>query len=81
MMFRYQVEEKVLPATFLKLETDKSIAKFEKEQERKLTKREREQIKEDVLFQHLPNAFSDYKVTELYVDNIHEVVVINADFN
>jgi|GEM_PF-578473 len=69
---------KVLPADFVKKEVDKQIKVIEEEQCRSATKKEKEQLKEDVLFHHLPNAFPTYKYTSIYLDNINQLVIIDT---
>lgn len=69
---------KALPADFVKREVDKKVKEIEDEQCRKATKKEKEQLKEDVLFAHLPNAFPTYKFTNIYLDNINELVIIET---
>ena len=78
MMLRRQTETKVLPADFVIREVNKAVKVIETEQARKATKKEREQIKDDVTFKHLPHAFSVYQTTELYIDNHHEILIINT---
>ncbi len=78
MLLRYQVETKILPAAFIKREVQKKVDALEAEQLRRAHKKEREQLHEDVIFQHLPHAFSDYKTIELYIDCTNEIVVIDA---
>ena len=69
---------KVLPADFIHREMKKKVAVIETEQCRKATKKEREQLKEDLIFEHLPNAFPTYKYTNIYLDNVNQLLIIDT---
>jgi len=69
---------KALPADFVRREVDKKVKVIETEQCRKATKKEKEQLKEEVIFANLPNAFPVHTFTEIYLDNINELIIINS---
>lgn len=69
---------KTLPTDFLNREIAKQVKVIEAEQSRKVTKKEKEQIKEDLLFHHLPNAFPTYKHTDVYLDNVNQLLIVNT---
>jgi recombination associated protein RdgC len=69
---------KTLPTDFLNREIAKQTKVIECDQSRKVTKKEKEQIKEDLLFEHLPNAFPNYKHTDVYFDNINQLLIVNT---
>lgn len=69
---------KVLPADFIQREIKKQTSVIEAEQCRKVTKKEKEQLKEDLIFAHLPNAFPTYKYTNIYLDNVNQLLIIDT---
>lgn len=77
-LLRYQKETKLLPAAHIKREVAKKVAVMELEFSRYVTKKEKEQIKEDLIFELLPQAFSSQKVVSVYIDNVNELVVVDS---
>ena len=71
-------EEKILPAPVVKDYVDDRIEQLESEQARSATKKERDQIKEDVIFELLPRAFSRITDTNAYINDKENVIVINS---
>ncbi|MEW6981620.1 recombination-associated protein RdgC [Colwelliaceae bacterium 6471] len=71
-------EEKILPAPVIKDQLEEKIAQLEAEQSRSATKKEKEQFKEDIIFELLPLAFSRVTDTHAYVSPAHNIIVINT---
>lgn len=71
-------EEKILPAPVIKDAVDLRIEEFEIEQGRSPSKKEREQVKEDVIFQLLPRAFNRVTDTHAYINAEQNTIVVNA---
>ncbi len=71
-------EEKILPAPVIKDQLEAKIALLETEQGRSATKKEKEQFKEDIIFELLPRAFSRISDTHAYINPEHNIVVINT---
>ena len=61
-------EEKILPAPVVKEQLDEKVAALEAEHNRSATKKEKEQFKEDIIFELLPRAFSRVTDTHGYVN-------------
>lgn len=61
-------EDKLLPATVVKEVVAEKVAELEEEQMRKLGRKERERIKDDVLHDLLPRAFTRSRPTFAYLD-------------
>lgn len=77
-LIKARKEEKILPAPVIKDAVDERVDQLETEQDRNAHKKEKEQIKEDVIFDLLPRAFSRYTNTEIYINAELNLVVINA---
>ncbi|MCJ8318519.1 MAG: recombination-associated protein RdgC [Colwellia sp.] len=71
-------EEKILPAPVIKDMVEAKIALLETEQSRTATKKEREQFKEDIIFELLPRAFSRISDTQAYISPENNTIVINT---
>lgn len=69
---------KTLPSDFVKREVDKRVKEIEADQCRRATKKEKEQIKEDITDEHLPNAFPTYKFTNVYLDNVNQLLIVDT---
>ena len=71
-------EEKILPAPVVKDMVEEKITLLEVEQGRSATKKEREQIKEDIVFELLPRAFSRITDTHAYINAEQNIIVVNS---
>ncbi|WP_441002647.1 recombination-associated protein RdgC [Pseudocolwellia agarivorans] len=71
-------EEKILPAPVIKDQLEAKIAAHEVEHSRSATKKEKEQFKEDIIFELLPRAFSRVTDTHAYINPEHNIIVINT---
>lgn len=71
-------EEKILPAPVIKDMIEEKVNLLEQEQGRGATKKEKEQFKEDIIFELLPRAFSRITDTHAYISPENNIIVINA---
>ncbi len=71
-------EEKILPAPVIKDQLEEKITQLENEHSRSATKKEKEQFKEDIIFELLPRAFSRFTDTHGYISPEQNIIVINA---
>jgi recombination associated protein RdgC len=71
-------EEKILPAPVIKDMIEEKVNLLEQEQGRGATKKEKEQFKEDIIFELLPRAFSRITDTHAYISPANNMIVINA---
>lgn len=71
-------EEKILPAPVIKDMVEEKVNQLEAEQSRGATKKEKEQFKEDIIFELLPRAFSRVTDTHAYINAEHNIIVINT---
>lgn len=71
-------EEKILPAPVIKDMLDEKVAQVEIEHSRGATKKEKEQFKEDIIFELLPRAFSRITDTHAYISPDENIIVINS---
>ncbi len=71
-------EEKILPAPVIKEMVAERVEQLEAEQGRNATKKEREQFKEDIIFELLPRAFNRITDTYGYINAKENIIVIDS---
>ena len=71
-------EEKILPSSVVKQELQGKVEKLEAEQSRKLRKTEKDSLKDEVLFDLMPRAFSRYSQTFIWLDTVQGLVIVDA---
>lgn len=71
-------EEKIIPSAVIKDMIDAKTEVLEVEQGRSATKKEREQFKEDIIFELLPRAFSRVVDTHAYICPERNIIVVNS---
>jgi len=71
-------EEKIIPAPVIKDMIEAKVELLEVEQGRSATKKEREQFKEDIVFELLPRAFSRVVDTHAYICPEQNIIVVNS---
>lgn len=73
-----QRQEKILPGPVIKQELNARIAKLESEHGRKLKKTEKDSLKDEVLQSLLPRAFTKDSRTQLWIDVMSGLIVVDA---
>ena len=71
-------ESKILPSPYIKNLVNERIDLLKTEHGRKATKKEREQLKEDVIAELLPQAFTRTVDTQAYINAENNTIVINT---
>lgn len=71
-------EEKIIPAQVIKDMLEDKVEQLETEHGRSATKKEKEQFKEDIMFELMPRAFSRITDTHGYLNPDHNIIVINS---
>ncbi len=71
-------EEKILPSPVIKQELQAKIEKLEGEQHRKLKKTEKDSLKDEVLHSLLPRAFSRFNQTNMWIDTVNGLIMVDA---
>ncbi|CAK0755382.1 Recombination-associated protein RdgC [Gammaproteobacteria bacterium] len=76
MMICARSEEKLLPGSVVREMVAEKVAEIEEEQMRKVGRKERDNLKDEVLQDLLPRAFSRSRTTYLYLDpQLHYLIV------
>ncbi len=77
-LFCLKREDKIVPASVLKEMLDEKVAEIEQAQGRKVRKREKETLKEDIYHQLVMRAFSKASKVYAYIDTIEGYLVVDA---
>ena len=78
MMLCLKKEEKVIPAAVINEMLQEKVSEKEQQEARKLSKKERTALKDELIFELLPRAFSFSKKTYAYIDPKGGWMVIDA---
>lgn len=70
-------EEKVLPAAVINAELDEKVRQIEDTEGRPVNRKEKQTLKEDLIHQLLPQAFSRFRLSWGYIDIDRQLIVIN----
>lgn len=70
-------EEKVLPAAVVNAEVDEKVRQIKEAEGRPVNRKEKQNLKEDLVHQMLPQAFSRFRLSWGYIDVERQLVVIN----
>lgn len=77
-LLRMTSEEKLLPAQVVNEQLQEQTENVEQAQQRPLSRKEKQQLKEDIIFQLLPRAFTRAISTYGYISPTDNLIVINA---
>lgn len=78
MLIALQTEKKLLPASVINAGVKQRVAEIEEEQGYKPGKKQREEIKEQVTDELLPQAFTTTTVTRAWIDPVNGWLVVDA---
>lgn len=71
-------EEKLVPAAVVKDAVTEKAERIAEEESRRVSSKEKQQLKDDVLLELLPRAFSRYSQTQAYIDAKNGYLLIDA---
>lgn len=71
-------QEKMLPASVIREELDATVAEIEDKEGRKVGKREKQDLRDEIEFELLPQAFTRTKKLDAWLDLQHGWMVINT---
>ncbi|RUO75293.1 recombination-associated protein RdgC [Idiomarina seosinensis] len=70
-------EEKVLPAAVINAELDEKVRQIQDAEGRPVNRKEKQTLKEDLVHQLLPQAFSRFRLSWGYLDLKRQLIVVN----
>lgn len=71
-------QEKLLPSAVVNELLDEKVQQIESNESRKVYRKEKQQLKEEITFELLPKAFSRSKKLHGYIDTKHQLLIINT---
>lgn len=77
-LFCMRKEQKIIPASTVKEALEEKVFSIEEELGRKVYRKEKQTMKEDLLSSMLPNAFARSSHITAYFDSLRKLLVINA---
>lgn len=78
MMLCGKKEERVLPTAVINEMTQERILEAEDRQGHKLSKKERSRIKDELIFELLPKAFTFSRKTYAYIDTLNGFIIVDS---
>jgi recombination associated protein RdgC len=72
------IEEKILPAEVVRRKADEVIERIEEKEQRKMYRKERKQIQDDVTASLLPQAFTKHKRVHAVFDLKNHLLIVDA---
>lgn len=78
-MMCWRVDEKILPASVINAALKEKVKQVEASNERKVGRKEREHLKDELIFDMLPRAFVRTKLTYAYLDYRTGWLVVNGN--
>ena len=75
---KLMIETKAVPASVVRRKLDERCAEIEKTTGRKPGKKERKELKEDVLTALMPMAFPKMSAIDVWIDPVRNVIVLNT---
>lgn len=73
-----KLQEKILPATVLREQVDERVAEITQKEDRKVYKKERQQIKDDLYQELLARALCKSSLMYAYIDTKQQLLIINS---
>jgi len=77
-VFCVKKQDKVLPASVVNELLNDRIEEIEEEQARKVYRKERAQLKDELMMDLLPKAFTKSRLTYAYIDKKQQWLVVNS---
>jgi len=78
LLINLRKEEKIIPASVVNDQLGERVEAIENEQDRKVRKKERDTLKEEIMIDLLPKAFSRFSHTLAFIDPRSGVLVVDA---
>ena len=78
MLIRARKEEKILPNEVINEKLAEKIEQIEQDEDRQVFAKEKKALKEDIVMELLPQAFTRSKYTHAYIDTIRNLIIVNG---
>lgn len=71
-------QQRVLPAAVINEKLAEKVQKIQSDEARKISRKERTQLKDDIVFELTPQAFTKSKTLQGYIDHKEQLLIINS---
>ena len=78
MLIAAQKEDKIIPSQVIRQQLDNRVKVIEDEQARKVYKKEKDQLKDEIVLDLLPRAFSKFQTTWALIAPQHNLLIVDA---
>lgn len=78
MMICAKRQEKILPGGVIKEQLEEKIIALENTEQRKLSRKEKQNLKDEIIFSLLPKAFTRSRLDFAYIDPKQKWIIVNA---
>jgi len=77
-LFTFAVEEKILPATVVNQQLQEKVSQIRTDTGNKPGRKQQADMKQEILFDLLPQAFTRLKKIGAYFDNTHKLMIVDS---
>lgn len=77
-MVSFKQEEKILPSAVVKDHLEQKVAQISEQEARHVGRKERDTLKDEIIFSLLPKAFTKSNICFAYIDTKADLLVVNA---
>lgn len=71
-------QDKILPAGVIKEQLEEAIRDIKNKEQRPVGRKERENLKDEITFSLLPQAFAKSSINHAYIDTINRLIVVDS---
>ncbi len=77
-LFTMAIEEKILPAAVINQQLQEKVSQIKAESGSKPGRKQQSDMKQEILFELLPQAFTKLKKMGAYLDNTHKLMIVDS---
>lgn len=77
-LYKFGIDEKIIPSTVLKQQLEKKVREIELNENRKVGRKEKNDIKDEIAFTLIPRAFNKTTSAFVYIDNVSGLVFVDS---
>lgn len=77
-LYKFGIDEKIIPSSVLKQQLEKKVREIELNENRKVGRKEKNDIKDEIAFSLIPRAFNKTTSTFFYIDTISGLLFVDS---
>lgn len=71
-------QDKILPAGVIKEQLEEAVREIKHKESRSVGRKERENLKDEITFSLLPQAFAKSSISHAYIDTVNQLIVVDS---